>query len=89
METLGQPHHFMKRGVRAHKISLTPPLSIEVLHLARKVNDHVYVNGIDFASVTLVFRLNFGTVMTMWYPLYTPLPPFYCSMICHFSNYLF
>ena len=28
---------------------------------------HLYVRGIDFISVSMIFQLDFGTVPTMWY----------------------
>ena len=58
----------LKRGCFTH--SFTPPHFMKCLYQARKANDHVYVyvlKGLDFISISTIFRFDFGTVLTVWY----------------------
>jgi len=38
---------------------------------------HMCVDGIDFASVSSIFRIDFRTVLTVWYSLF--------FILCHYS----
>ena len=74
---------FIKQVGLAYKTRLTLPSFIQV-PVPRQDRKLSYVRGIDFASVSMVFRLDFGIVLTVWYFFFISFNANYIHCTCSY-----
>ena len=58
-------------GRNTHETNLIPPLFVEVLLTSQESEQsRICFKGVNFVSVSTIFRLSFGIVPTVWYFLF-------------------